>query len=244
MSSFKHIVAVASGKGGVGKSTVTAGLGLAAAEAGKSVGIIDADLHGYSIPRILGQEGEPHYEDDEKLYPGEAGGVKIVSLGYFAEDNPIIWRAPLYSQALRQFLEDFQWGDLDLLLIDLPPGTGDMPLNIMQNQSLKEAALVVVTTPQPTAAEIAGRVAVMAQKMNVRVLGVVENMAWFQCSACGHKHHIFGSGGGVRLAGDLNAPVLGQLPMLPEMREQADAGQLELSDEFRQVFARIWSELE
>ena len=169
MSEFKNIVMVASGKGGVGKSTVTAGLGLAAAEAGLAAGIIDADLHGYSIPRMLGQETMPSFDEEERLLPGEARGVKIVSMGYFAEDNPIIWRSPLYSQALRQFTNDFDWGTLDILLIDLPPGTGDMPLNVMQN--VRNPKMVVVTTPQPTAAEVSARVAVMAQKMNVDVLG-------------------------------------------------------------------------
>ncbi len=241
MSEFKNIVMVASGKGGVGKSTVTAGLGLAAAEAGHAVGIIDADLHGYSIPRMLGQEGKPHYDKDERLLPGEAGGVKIVSMGYFAQDNPIIWRAPLYSQALRQFLNDFEWGTLDLLLIDLPPGTGDMPLNVMQN--VQHSKMVVVTTPQPTAAEVSARVAVMAQKMNVDVLGVVENMAWFQCQECSHKHFIFGQGGGEKIAQDLQTQVLGQLPLLPTMREAADAGRLQLTEPMRQVFAQLRGKL-
>lgn len=237
MSTFKHVVAVASGKGGVGKSTVTSGLGLAAVEAGLDVGIIDADLHGYSIPRMLGQEDRPYYEDNEVLLPGRAQGIKIVSMGYFAEDNPIIWRAPLYSQALRQFVNDFQWGDLDLMLIDLPPGTGDMPLNVIQ--TMPETTLVVVTTPQPTAAEVSARIAVMAQKMNVKVLGVVENMAWYQCSNCGEKHYLFGSGGGAGMARDLNTEVLGQLPLNPAMREQADAGQLQVLPELKQVFRKI-----
>lgn len=237
MSEFKNIVMVASGKGGVGKSTVTAGLGLAAAEAGLAVGIIDADLHGYSIPRMLGQEDKPHYDEGERLLPGEAGGVKIVSMGYFAEDNPIIWRAPLYAQALRQFLDDFEWGTLDLLLIDLPPGTGDMPLNVMQN--IRDTKMVVVTTPQPTAAEVSARVAVMAQKMNVEVLGVVENMAWFQCQECSHKYFLFGQGGGEKLAQDLQTRVLGQLPLLPTMREAADAGHLQLTEPMHQVFAQL-----
>lgn len=239
--SFKHIVAVASGKGGVGKSTVTAGLGLAAVEAGFSAGIIDADLHGYSIPRMLGQENRPYYEDEDVLLPGQAGGVKIVSMGYFAEDNPIIWRAPLYSQALRQFFNDFQWGELDLMFLDLPPGTGDMSLNIMQ--TIPNSRMVVVTTPQPTAAEISSRIAVMAQKMNVDVLGVVENMAWYECGNCGQKHFLFGSGGAEKMAEDLNTDMLGQIPLLPTMREQADAGSLPLTNEMREVFARVRNKL-
>jgi ATP-binding protein involved in chromosome partitioning len=237
LSKFKKVVAIASGKGGVGKSTVTAGLGLAAAEAGIKVGIIDADLHGFSIPRMLGEKNQPFYDDEENLFPGEASGVKIVSMGYFAEDNPVIWRSPLYSQALRQFMDDFDWGEIDLMLIDLPPGTGDMPLNVMQN--IPDAKLVVVTTPQPTAAEVSSRVAVMAQKMNFEVLGVVENMAWFLCTKCSEKHYLFGSGGGEKMAEELNTQVLGQLPLMPKMREQADAGQLQLTEEVRQVFNRL-----
>jgi len=241
LSEFKNVVMVASGKGGVGKSTVTAGLGLAAAEAGKTVGIIDADLHGYSIPRMLGQEEKPYYDENERLLPGEAGGVKIVSMGYFAEDNPIIWRSPLYSQALRQFLNDFDWGELDLLLIDMPPGTGDMPLNVMQN--VRDPRLVVVTTPQPTAAEVSSRVAVMAQKMNVDVLGVVENMAWYECGNCKEKHYLFGSGGGDKMAQELNTVVLGRLPLLPAMREEADAGHMQLTEPMREVFTKLAGKL-
>ena len=237
VSKFKNVIAVASGKGGVGKSTVTAGLGLAAAEAGIRVGIIDADLHGFSIPRMLGQENQPFYDEEENIFPGEANGVKIVSMGYFADDNPVIWRSPLYSQALRQFIDDFDWGEIDLMLIDLPPGTGDMPLNVMQN--IPEARLVVVTTPQPTAAEVSSRVAVMAQKMNFEVLGVVENMAWFQCSNCNEKHYLFGKGGGEKMAEELKSEVLGQLPLMPKMREQADAGHMQLTNEVRQVFEKL-----
>jgi len=237
LDKFKHVLAIASGKGGVGKSTVTAGLGLAAAEAGIKVGIIDADLHGFSIPRMLGQEKKPFYDDDENLFPGEASGVKIVSMAYFADDNPVIWRSPLYSQALRQFMNDFDWGEIDLMLIDLPPGTGDMPLNVMQN--IPDAKLVVVSTPQPTAAEVSSRVAVMAQKMNFEVLGVVENMAWFECDKCNHKHYLFGRGGGEKMANKLSTEVLGQLPLIPAMREQADAGHMQLTEEIRQLFARL-----
>lgn len=237
MTKFKNVIAVASGKGGVGKSTVTAGLGLAAAEAGLKVGIIDADLHGFSIPRMLGQETQPYYDEEENLLPGEAGGVKIVSMGYFADDNPVIWRSPLYSQALRQFIDDFAWGEIDLMLIDMPPGTGDMPLNVMQN--IPTAKLLVVTTPQPTAAEVSARVAVMAQKMNFEVVGVVENMAWFQCGKCSEKHYLFGSGGGEKMAGELSSEVLGHLPLMPAMREKADAGHMQLNDEIRAVFANM-----
>jgi ATP-binding protein involved in chromosome partitioning len=241
VSEFKNIVMVASGKGGVGKSTVTAGLGLAAAEAGLAAGIIDADLHGYSIPRMLGQETMPSFDEEERLLPGEARGVKIVSMGYFAEDNPIIWRSPLYSQALRQFINDFDWGTLDILLIDLPPGTGDMPLNVMQN--VRNPKMVVVTTPQPTAAEVSARVAVMAQKMNVDVLGVVENMAWFECQECSHKHYLFGRGGGEKMARELQTQLLGQLPLMPAMREEADAGHMQLTDPMRDVFVQVRAKL-
>ncbi|MTI95056.1 MAG: Mrp/NBP35 family ATP-binding protein [Firmicutes bacterium] len=239
--SFKHMLAIASGKGGVGKSTVTASLGLAAVAAGHSAGIIDADLHGYSIPQIMGADTQPYYDENENLFPGEAGGVKIVSMGYFVEDNPVIWRSPLYSQALNQFVNDFTWGDVDLLLLDLPPGTGDMPLNVLQR--FPKTHILVVTTPQPAAAEVAARVAVMAEKMNASVLGVVENMSWFECEDCGHRHELFGAGGGAKMAKDLNTEVLGQLPLRPDLRQEADVGQLQLRSEFSEVFDRIKTKL-
>lgn len=241
MGRFKNIVAVSSGKGGVGKSTVAASLGLAAAKAGLNVGIIDADLHGFSIPRMLGESEIPHYNEDDKLLPGFAQGIKIVSMGYFVESNPVIWRAPLYSGALNQFINDFEWGNIDLMLVDMPPGTGDMPLNVMQR--LPQAKLLVISTPQPTAAEVSVRVAVMAQKMNFGVLGVIENMSWFECD-CGRKHYLFGQGGGQKMADELGVQLLAQLPLREEIRERADAGQLQLMPEVEELFARLRGKLD
>ncbi len=218
------LIAIASGKGGVGKSTVTANLAIALQKSGKKVGIIDADVHGFSIPRIIGIEDEVKVEQDSELiHPAEKMGVKVISMGSFVhEQNPVIWRSPLLLGALQQFFKDVLWGDLDYLLLDLPPGTGDMVLNIMQK--LPHARTLIVTTPQVTATNVAGRVGHMAEKMDSDILGIIENMAYYECSECGNKEYIFGKGGGKKLAELLNVDLLGQLPLMKHVREGGDQG--------------------
>jgi ATP-binding protein involved in chromosome partitioning len=218
------LIAIASGKGGVGKSTVTANLAIALQKSGKKVGIIDADVHGFSIPRIIGIEDEVKVEQESELiHPAEKMGVKVISMGSFVhEQNPVIWRSPLLLGALQQFFKDVLWGDLDYLLLDLPPGTGDMVLNIMQK--LPHARTLIVTTPQVTATNVAGRVGHMAEKMDSDILGIIENMAYYECSECGNKEYIFGKGGGKKLAELLNVDLLGQLPLMKHVREGGDQG--------------------
>src|SRR6056297_1980878 len=218
------LIAIASGKGGVGKSTVTANLAVALQKEGKNVGIIDADVHGFSIPRIIGLEEEVKVEQESELiHPAEKMGVKVISMGSFVhEQNPVIWRSPLLLGALQQFFKDVLWGDLDYLLLDLPPGTGDMVLNIMQK--LPHARTLIVTTPQVTATNVAGRVGHMAEKVDSEVLGIIENMAYYECSNCGNKEYIFGKGGGQKLADLLEVDLLGQLPLVKDIREGGDRG--------------------
>lgn len=218
------MIAIASGKGGVGKSTVTANLAIALQKKGKQVGIIDADVHGFSIPRIIGLEEDVKVEQSSELiHPAEKMGVKVISMGSFVhEQNPVIWRSPLLLGALQQFFQDVVWGDLDYLLLDLPPGTGDMSLNIMQK--LPHARTLIVTTPQITATNVAGRVGHMAEKMDSDILGIIENMAYYECSECGNKEYIFGKGGGQELADLLEVELLGQLPLMKHVREGGDTG--------------------
>ena len=233
------IIAVASGKGGVGKSTVTANLAAALKNKGKKVGVLDSDVHGFSIPRIIGLEEEASALNEEEIVPPEVDGIKVISMGSFVEEaNPVIWRAPLLNGALQQFMEDVHWGELDYLLLDLPPGTGDMSLNIMQK--LPHAQTLVVTTPQITAANVAGRVGKMAEKMDAEVLGVIENMSYYICSECGNKEYIFGKGGGKKLSKQLDTNFLGKLPLIKEVREAGDNGKLVansdiIGDEFSNI---------
>jgi len=218
------IIAIASGKGGVGKSTVTANLAVALQNMGKNVGIIDADVHGFSIPRIIGIEEQVEVQQESELIkPAEKMGVKVISMGSFVhEQNPVIWRSPLLLGALQQFFKDVIWGDLDYLLLDLPPGTGDMVLNIMQK--LPHARTLIVTTPQITATNVAGRVGHMAEKMDSDILGIIENMAYYECSKCGNKEYLFGKGGGKKLADLLDVDLLGQLPLMKHVRVGGDKG--------------------
>lgn len=218
------LIAVASGKGGVGKSTVTVNLAVALVKKGKKVGIIDADIYGFSVPRILGLTKEPTARNEKEIIPPTREGIKVMSMGSFVEeDKPVIWRAPLLLAALQKFMEDVQWGDLDYLLLDLPPGTGDMPLNIMQR--FPHASLLIVTTPQITATSVAGRVGKLAEKLDINLLGIVENMSYYQCSDCGNKEYIFGQGGGKELAEKLETDLLAELPLLSKLRESSDQGQ-------------------
>jgi ATP-binding protein involved in chromosome partitioning len=230
------LVAIASGKGGVGKSTITVNLAIALAKLGKKVGIVDADIHGFSIPRIIGLKGSPQgagenvAEDRELLIPPEVNNIKVMSMGSLTpEDTPIIWRAPLLGSVLKQFMKEVQWGDLDYLLFDLPPGTGDMALNIMQQ--LPHAKILIVTTPQVTATNVAGRIGKMAEKLDSDIMGVIENMSYYQCDDCGNKEYIFGRGGGKKMAQKLGTDLLGELPLLPVVREGSDKGESVLIEE-------------
>ena len=217
-----RVIAVASGKGGVGKSSVTANLGVALARKGKAVGIIDADVWGFSIPKMLGIDRQPTVID-ETLLPPEIHGVRVMSMDYFVKpDQAVIWRGPMLHKAMEQFLSDVYWGELDYMLIDMPPGTGDVAISL--SQFLPRAQAIVVTTPQITAQRVAKRAALMALKVNQEVLGVVENMSWFTGDD-GVRYPIFGEGGGAALAAELEVPLLGTVPLVPALREGADRGQ-------------------
>ncbi len=212
------VVAVASGKGGVGKSTVTANLGLALAREGRSVALLDADIYGFSLHRILGAEGQPEVREGA-LQPLEVRGVKVMSMGFLVpEDTPLIWRGPMLAGALTQFLQDVDWGEPDFLLIDLPPGTGDVPLTLAQR--LPAARVLLVTTPEPLAVSVASRAGHFARKLGQELLGVVENMSYLRCPDCGRVLHPLGQGGGDRLAQALGVPVLARVPMLASPREE------------------------
>ncbi|MGM0472159.1 MAG: Mrp/NBP35 family ATP-binding protein [Bacillota bacterium] len=219
----KGLIAVASGKGGVGKSTITVNLAAALSELGNKVGVIDADIRGFSVTRILGVEDKPKPATEKELHPPERDGIKVMSMGALTnEDDAIIWRAPLLAGTLEQFMTEVHWQELDYLLFDLPPGTGDMPLNVMQR--LEHAELLVVTTPQSVATNVAGRIGKMADKLDRNILGVIENMSYYQCPDCGTKDYIFGQGGGKKLAKELDSKLLTELPLLTSIRERSDSG--------------------
>ncbi|HHY93887.1 MAG TPA: Mrp/NBP35 family ATP-binding protein [Firmicutes bacterium] len=221
-TSRTRVIAVGSGKGGVGKSTVTANLAVAVAAQGRQVGLLDADIYGFSIPRILGVTATPQAQAD-KIIPLLSHGLKVMSIGFFLpEDQPIIWRGPLLIKALQQMLQDVAWGDPEFLFIDLPPGTGDIPLSV--SQMLPRSSLLLVTTPQPTSVHVASRAAAFARQANQRILGVIENMAYFVCPHCGKRSHPFGQGGGEFLAAELGVPLLGQIPLREDIREGSDEG--------------------
>lgn len=218
-----RIIGVASGKGGVGKSTVTVNLAAALHRMGFDVAILDCDIYGFSIPRMVGIEGRRPVVVDGKIIPIPAHGMKVISMGNFVEDNtPVVWRGPMLGKILRQFLTDVVWGEPDFLLLDLPPGTGDMALDVAQ--LLPKAALLVVTTPQVVASNVAVRAAQMAFKTNQKLLGVVENMSAFVCPCCGEATAIFGEGGGREVAEELGVPLLGSIPLTMEARTHGDKG--------------------
>ncbi len=222
VSEVANIIAVASGKGGVGKSTVAVNLAIALAQAGAKVGLVDTDIYGPSIPMMFGVNERPDISVRRKIVPLEKYGVKILSMGFMVDpDQAVIWRGPMVSSAVRQFLSDAEWGDLDYLLLDLPPGTGDIQLTIVQNVPLTGA--IVVSTPQDVALEDARKGVAMFKKVNVPILGIVENMAWFMDPA-GNKHHIFGKDGARRLAESLEIPFLGEVPLEQSVREGGDEG--------------------
>lgn len=220
---IKNIIAVASGKGGVGKSTTAVNLALALRADGAKVGILDADIYGPSLPRMLGISGQPLSEDGKTIEPMENHGVKAMSIGFLIEeDTPMIWRGPMVTQALEQLLNDTNWGDLDYLVIDLPPGTGDIQLTL--SQKIPVSGAVIVTTPQDIALLDARKGLKMFEKVEVPILGVVENMSIHICSQCGHAEPIFGEGGGQRMADQYGVHYLGGLPLDIHIREQADSG--------------------
>jgi ATP-binding protein involved in chromosome partitioning len=223
-SGIKNIVAVASGKGGVGKSTVAANLALAWARQGAKVGILDADIYGPSQPIMLGLTGQrPASPDGKRIKPLQAHGLSAMSIGFLIDpEQPMVWRGPMVTQALTQLLGDTDWGDLDYLVIDMPPGTGDIQLTLAQRVPV--AGAVIVTTPQDIALADARKGLKMFEKVNVPVLGIVENMSVHVCSNCGHVEHLFGSGGGARMAAQYGVELLGELPLDVRVREEADGG--------------------
>jgi ATP-binding protein involved in chromosome partitioning len=219
----RNILAVASGKGGVGKSTTSVNLALALQAEGARVGVLDADIYGPSVPRMLGLSGKPESPDGKRITPKRGHGLQAMSIGFLIdEDTPMIWRGPMVTQALQQLLNDTAWDDLDYLIIDLPPGTGDIQLTLCQRVPL--SAALIVTTPQDIALLDARKALRMFEKVEVPVLGIVENMALHTCTQCGHVEHIFGSGGGERMAQQYGVPLLGALPLTLGIREQADGG--------------------
>ena len=219
----RNIIAVGSGKGGVGKSTTAVNLALALAAEGLAVGVLDADVYGPSIPMMLGLSGRPDSPDGKTIEPMRAHGIEAMSIGLLVDqDTPMIWRGPMATSALMQLFNDTLWGDLDYLLIDLPPGTGDIQLTLAQK--IPVAGAVIVTTPQEIATLDARKALKMFEKVNVPVLGIVENMAVHVCSNCGHAEHLFGQGGGEAMAAQYGVPLLGSLPLDLRIREQGDAG--------------------
>lgn len=206
-----EFISIASGKGGVGKSTVSVNLAVALARRGKKVGLIDADIYGFSVPDMMGITAMPEVRED-RIMPVERFGVKVISMGFFVEDNaPVVWRGPMLGKVLDQFFRDVDWGELDYLLLDLPPGTGDVALDI--HQMIPASKEIVVTTPHPTAAFVAARAGAMALQTEHELLGVIENMSWFASEATGEKEYVFGQGGGVRLSEELRTELLGQIPL-------------------------------
>ena len=223
LAQVRNVICVGSGKGGVGKSTMTANLAAALALEGNKVAVVDCDVYGYSIPRMLGVNERPKVNDKQKILPVEAaGGLKVMSIGFFIEDNAaVVWRGAMLHKAIQQFLEDVEWGELDYLLLDLPPGTGDVSMTLAQ--LLPQSKFVIVTTPQPAAQSVAKRSADMSKNVNIEVIGVIENMSAFT-TPDGERFAIFGEGGGQELADELDVPLIGKAPISESLSEQADIG--------------------
>ena len=223
LANVRNIIAVGSGKGGVGKSTTAVNLALALAAEGLAVGVLDADVYGPSIPMMLGLSGRPDSPDGKSIEPMRAHGIEAMSIGLLVDqDTPMIWRGPMATSALTQLLTDTRWGDLDVLVVDLPPGTGDIQLTM--SQKIPVAGAVIVTTPQDIATLDARKALKMFEKLDIAVLGLVENMAVHVCTNCGHAEHIFGEGGAARMSAQYGVPVLGSLPLEVAIRAQGDAG--------------------
>jgi len=246
-----NIIAVASGKGGVGKSTTAVNLALALKETGLKVGILDADIYGPSMPRLLGLKGQPQQVSGDKLAPMEAYGIKVMSMGFLVdEETPMIWRGPMVMSALSQMLKDVAWGELDVLVVDMPPGTGDAQLTMAQQVPL--AGAVIVSTPQDLALIDARKGLNMFRKVNVPVLGIVENMSTFVCPHCGEPSNIFGHGGARAEAARLGVPFLGDVPLMIAIRETSDEGRPVVATDpsspaaeaYREIAGRAWAELE
>ena len=219
----KNIVAVASGKGGVGKSTAAVNLALALAAEGASVGMLDADIYGPSQPTMLGIHGRPESKDGKRLEPMEGHGIQAMSIGFLIDvETPMVWRGPMVTQALEQLINETNWRDVDYLVVDLPPGTGDIQLTLAQRVPVTGA--IIVTTPQDIALMDARKGLKMFEKVNIPILGIVENMSLHICSQCGHEEHVFGEGGGARMSKDYGVELLGALPLDIKIREQADSG--------------------
>jgi len=241
-----HVIAVASGKGGVGKSTVAVNLALALHSLGQRVGLLDADVYGPSIPQMLGLKERPDDTKDDRLHPLEKFGIKVISFGLFiTEGQPVIWRGPLVTKLLTQFLHGVDWGELDFLLIDLPPGTGDAQLTIAQKVPLSGG--LIVTTPQDVALVDVQRAITMFHEVKVPVIGIVENMSYYTCSGCGHRAEIFGHGGGAERAQEFGIPFLGEIPLVSAIRETGDSGEpivvadvgSQPSEAFREIARRV-----
>jgi ATP-binding protein involved in chromosome partitioning len=223
LEDVKNVIAVASGKGGVGKSTVAANLALALAETGAKVGLLDCDIYGPSVPLMFGISGRPQVTPDKKIVPLQSHGLRLMSIGFLAGENaPVIWRGPMVHGVIRQFLSDVKWGALDYLVLDLPPGTGDAALTICQTAPL--AGAIIVTTPQEMSLIDARKGLQMFRRVNVPVLGIVENMSWFVCDGCDKRHALFGSGGADRTARELDTEVIARLPLQPDVVDAGDSG--------------------
>lgn len=235
----RDIVAVASAKGGVGKSTVAANLALAISRLGQRVGLLDADVYGPSLPMMMGVSGRPRAVDDKRIAPLDKYGLRLMSIGFFLDDNsPVTWRGPLVIGLVRQFLRDVAWGDLDMLMIDLPPGTGDAQLTLAQEVPL--AGGIVVTTPQDVATLDTQRGIAMFQQVNTPVLGIIENMSYYDCPKCGKRENLFSSGGGQRLADAFGVPLLGQIPLVPDVRTGGDTGKPIVIDHPDSLVSRLF----
>ena len=242
MKNIKNVIAVASGKGGVGKSTTAVNIALALAGEGSNVGILDADIYGPSIPRMLGLSGQPDSQDGKSLEPMENHGLQAMSIGFLIdEETPMIWRGPMVTQALEQLLTDTQWRELDYLIIDLPPGTGDVQLTLAQK--IPVSGSIIVTTPQNIALLDARKGLKMFEKVEVPVLGIVENMSLHICSKCGNEESIFGAGGGTSLAEESKVDLLGQLPLDKAIREQTDPGKPSVVFDPSSRIAEIYAEI-